>query len=187
MSNQIEFKYFPDYMKFARFVEDPCDNCSSNICLNGAYFEDAEVPDSVCLDLLVSGKYRVYIPDYLKEDLENSVRATYPTWTEEEIRRHIEVIVDELSRTPPVPWIQNNNWPVHHGDFCRYIGEWDQVMLTKESQNGDGLSYLMSILADPEDIGDIQSLWESIGNGWTVVFVFECLLCNQRIAIEQSY
>lgn len=185
MSNQHSFLYFPDYEMWARFSEEPCD-CDSP-CLDGAWFDGPDIPEAVCSQDLISARVRNHIPDYLKDQLAQSVALTHGDWASDQIRQHIEDAVDRLSRTPPVPWIQNNDWPVHHGDFCRYIGEWDQPRLSAESPDGDGKKYLMSIIEEPEGVGDPEALWESIGTEWTAVYVFECLECGKRIATEQSY
>jgi uncharacterized protein CbrC (UPF0167 family) len=115
------------------------------------------------------------------------VRVSYPEWSTERIDEYVSEAVDTLSRTPPVRWIQSNLWPVHHGDFCRYIGEWDQEKLTEDAKADDGRSYLSSILEDSSSVEDVDGLWASIGDGWTEVFVFECLKCGRRIAVAQSY
>ena len=45
----------------------------------------------------------------------------------------------------------------------------------------------MSIIKEPEGLGDPEGLWEAVGTGWAAIFVFECLSCGELIAIEQSY
>lgn len=187
MSRELAFRYFPNYKKEARFTDQPCEVCGDRPCLAGVYFGITDGPEAVCLNCLVMGKVVVDIPTYLKNQLEESVKIVNPGWQEEQTKTYIGGVVEALSRTPPVPWIQNNNWPVHHGDFCRYLGEWSQARLAQEAPDGDGKTYLMSILEAPDEVGDPEGLWESIADEWTAVFVFECFTCNKRIAIEQSY
>lgn len=187
MSTPIEFKYVHDYTTTATFSDQPCEFCRSKECLDGVYFHTEEAPEVVCIDDLRSGFVRVEVPEDLVNRLEKATRAAYLAWSDEEVARHVRAAEDELSKTPPVAWIQNNLWPIHHADFCRYLGEWGQARLSSEAPDGDGQSYLMSILIDPEEIGDPHGLWESIGDEWTAVFVFECLTCHQRCAVEQSY
>ena len=142
----------------------------------------------MCLTDLISGKYRVSISDYTRGKLTQSVIDTYPDWPEHRVNDHVNVAVDELSRTPPAQWIQyNDNWPVHHGDFCQYLGEWDQARLNAEAPDGDGTSFLLSIIYEPENLGSIDRLWNDVGTGWEVIFVFACLTCGQRIGVDQGY
>ena len=192
MHDRIEFRYFPDYEKWAEFEEPPCDCVGgteeqSSTCLSGVFFDNPDAPESVCLSDLVEGIVPVDIPDWVREELEQSVKATYPGWTDTQVRTHVEKAVDELSRTPPVPWIQNNLWPSCHGDFCAYLGEWDQERLTEASPDGNGQSYLMSIIRDPEGLGDPDGLWQSIVTGWAQIYVFRCLTCEQLVAIDQAF
>jgi uncharacterized protein CbrC (UPF0167 family) len=185
VNKQEDFRYFADFKRWAQFAEESCD-CEGP-CLEGVYFDDPDVPEAVCLQSLVSGEVRVDVPSYLIDRLRESVRVTFHQWSTERINAHVSEAVDTLSRTPPVPWIQNNLWPVHHGDFCRYVGEWNQEKLTEEAKADDGRTYLSSILEESTSIEDVDGLWASIGNGWTAIFVFECLRCERQIAVPQSY
>jgi uncharacterized protein CbrC (UPF0167 family) len=192
MRGDPDFRYFPDYKALAQFEPGPCschstDQGPSFQCLTGQYFDNPDVPEAVCVEDLKAGVFRVYIDDYVIGLLEQSVRGIYPDWSSDQIQSHVERAIDELSRTPPVPWIQHNAWPACHGDFCRYLGEWDQNKLNGMADRGDGKSYLMSIIQEPEGVGDPDGLWENIGNGWAAIFVFECLSCGRHIAIDQSY
>jgi uncharacterized protein CbrC (UPF0167 family) len=187
--DKIEFKYFPGYLQWTELAKDPCDCPEQEPCLNGQWFHDPSVPEKVCISSLLSGQFRVDIPEYVQADLARSVRTAYPEWSTSEIAAHVELSTEELSRTPPIPWVQNNNWPACCGDYCRYLGEWTQEQLTSDSADDDGLAYLLSILHDTDrmPIGDPEGLWASIANEWTVVFMFECLVCKRRVAIEQSF
>jgi uncharacterized protein CbrC (UPF0167 family) len=192
MPSDIRFKYSPEYENNASFEEPPCD-CTggagelSFLCLSGVYFDDPDAPEAVCLNDLVTGRVRVYIDDWVTRQLEQSVKKTHPDWTDTQLQSHVDQAVDELSRTPPVPWIQNNLWPSCHGDFCRYLGEWDQEKLTQASPDGNGQAYLMSIIQDPEGLGYPDQLWRSIGDNWARIYVFQCLVCERLIAIDQSF
>lgn len=170
-----KFKYFEDPFKDAEFIdEEECQSCGSRKhCLEGEYFDFEEEVISVCLDCLMEGKLRVNIPDYIKDRV---------TGKEKEEK------VSELEKTPPIPWIQYNDWPVCCNDFAKYLGEWNREDFNNQSEDGNGLSYLLSILDQSMKgvIVDSQIFWEDIGN-YTAIFVFECLCCSKRIAIPQSY
>lgn len=184
----FDFAYFPDYLKWAKFVSDDCDCPDGSPCLEGVYFGDPDIEDPVCLSDLVAGSIRVDIPDYLVDELRKSVKKVNPKWSKKQIDDRVEQAVDSLSRTPAVPWIQENEWPVHCGDFCRYLGEWDQARLTEAAPDGKGLAFLWSILPSAAQARrDRDELWEELGNEWAAVYVFECLTCGRLMAVEQSY
>lgn len=185
MAANLMFRYFPEYEKWARFTNEDCVCPNESRCLDGLCFDNPSVPEAVCLNDLVSGRFRVDIPDYLLVDLAKSVNHNYPDWPEDQAKAYSEHTVDELSRTPPVQWIQSNQWPVCHADFCRYLGEWDQSQLARNAPDGDGLTYLMSIVQDP--VHDKEGLWQSIDKKWTIIFMFECFTCSRVIAIDQSF
>jgi len=191
MPEQYSFRYFPEYIKWARFSDPPWNCCDDQEtpCLNGIYFRTPGLPDEICVHDLVVGKYRADVPEELVPTLEHSVQVTFPDLTTDEVRLRCSSAVDTLSRTPPVPWIQNNLWPVCHGDFCQYIGEWDQEELTKQAPDGKGLEYLMAILVDLDTspIADPVGLWDEIATEWTTIFVFQCFTCGKRLAVEQSF
>ena len=84
MGSDLSLKHFPNYRKLARFD-------STGKRLQGVFFDDPDVPESVILEQLAAGEFRVFVPDHIKRDVESSLRA---------------------------------EWPVHHGGFCRYVGEW---------------------------------------------------------------
>lgn len=181
------FRYFPDYRRWAKTSPEPCTGCASGFCLDGVYFGNEAAPEAVCLDDLVAGKVSVGVPGFIRDTLEQSVRTFFPSLSEAEIQARVRESVLELERTPPVPWIQSNMWPVADGDFCRYVGEWNQELLAAEAPDGDGKVYLMSILQDASEIDDPDELWASIAAEWSAVFVFESLRDGRRIAVEQSY
>lgn len=170
-----KFKYFDDPLKNAEFIdEEECQSCgASSHCLEGEYFDLDEEVISVCLDCLQQGVIKVNIPKYIKDRIADIGK---------------EEKVAELEKTPPVPWIQYNDWPVCCNDFTKYLGEWDRSDFEKHSNDGDGLNYLLNILdqSSKEKIESVQVFWEDIGHH-TAIFVFECLRCSKKIAIPQSY
>ncbi|API94380.1 hypothetical protein BKP57_20600 [Virgibacillus sp. 6R] len=84
--------------------------------------------------------------------------------------------------------MQYNDWPVCCGDYTKYIGEWEREDFEKNSKDGNGLNYLLSILdqSTKDKIENVNNFWEDIGQ-YTAIFVFECLNCSKRIAVPQSY
>lgn len=189
MRKQIKFRYFPEYKKWAKFSNEKC-LCLDNLpCLDAIYFENPDIEDPVCLDLLVNGQVQVEIPDYLQKQLLNSLQKTHPDWNEGHINNLAAQIVDTLSKTPPIPWIQHNAWPVCCGDFCCYLGEWDHERISEASPDGDGSAFLWAMLEEPyrKRRENPNNLWQEIKSRWTVIYVFRCFECDKLIAVDQSY
>jgi uncharacterized protein CbrC (UPF0167 family) len=172
------YKYFENPLQNAAFTDQKCQICGSHeYCLEGVYFDRGDEVESVCLSCLQAGKVTVNVPDHVKQKI-SSVHD----------EKSANESIETLRRTPPVPWIQYNDWVVCCGDFGRYIGEWNRDKFNQESPDGDGMKYLMSLL-DEFSLSRVQNpelLWNSIG-ATTAVFVFECLSCGKRTAVVQSY
>ena len=96
--------------------------------------------------------------------------------------------VTELSFCPPVPWIQNNDWPVCCDDYMTYIGEWEREDFIKNSTNGDGLSLLKELLIDElkNNVESYEALWTGLGYE-TAAFVFKCSKCGNKVVVCQDY
>lgn len=187
MESTYLFEYFPEYHKWARFEED-CECEDGSPCLDGVFFGDPDIEEPVCLSDLVSGKVRVDIPDYVVDELRDSITETRPDLTNTQITEKVQAATDTLARTPPVPWIQNNEWPSHCGDFCRYLGEWNQERLNNVAEEGNGRAFLWSILIPAHRARrNLDELWEEIENEWAAIYVFECRTCGKLVALEQSY
>lgn len=178
-----QYRYFDNVFKNAEFTNEKCQVCSTGKnCLEGEYFDRSAVT-SVCLDCLDKGLINVNIPQYLKERIYSHIQGNFVNRNEQ-----IEGLIKSLSKTPPVAWIQYNDWPVCCCDFTKYLGEWNRDDFDNNSPDENGKYYLMSMLDGfaKGKVKDIDILWDDIGQ-YTAVFVFECLECSKRIAICQSY
>lgn len=94
--NMKNYDYFINVKENAVFTEKSCQFCGKNDnCLEGVYFEQPNLK-SICLSCLDSKKMGVDIPDYIKKlvciDGANKI--------------------EKLKYTPPVPWVQYNDWKV---------------------------------------------------------------------------
>ena len=49
-----------------------------------------------------------------------TLQKEYPDKSASEIGEIAAAEIGELERTPPVPWLTQNEWPVAHGDFAQY-------------------------------------------------------------------
>jgi hypothetical protein len=185
----MNLKYFVDFKKNAVFSNEQCDICGSNDnCLEAEYFDNDEDFRSICLKCLLSGKQLVNIPSYLKNKLIENIKQVDKRISDKIINEKVENILDELSKTPPVPWVQFNNWPVYNGDFMKYIGEWNKEDFIKNSSDKNGKNYILSLLDEQikKQIDDMDAFWDDIGEN-TIVFVFESIDKSKRQAIVQSY
>ncbi len=182
------FKYFNNPAKYSVHSKKPCQFCGENEGnLEGVYFEKGDNIQSICLKCLKEGKETVYIPSYIQERLEQNLNENN-TLSEHDIRKKVISYIDELSKTPPVPWIQFNDWPVCCADFAEYIGEWDREEIIKNSKDKGGKKFLLEILDEfsKNKIDDFNFFWNDIGIN-TAIFVFKCISCNKFLAIAQSY
>lgn len=183
------FKYFRNVKNNAVFTNEKCQFCgSTENCLEGEYFDSDSDIVSVCIDCLSKGKISVNITEYLRTKLIEHLKETRGNRNMDQVEERAIELISELSKNPPVPWIQYNDWPVSCGEFCIYVGEWDKEEFIRQAPDGNGKQYVMSILDDfsRSKIVDIDIFWNDIGRN-TAVFIFECTNCSKRIAICQSY
>ena len=168
-----EYKYFEDVLKNGYFTETPCQFCgNTQNCLDGAFFDRNDGVMSICLDCFDKRKVNVTIPNYIANKVNNNRKQK----------------VNELGFCPPVPWIQNNDWPVCCDDFMVYIGEWEQEDFCAHSPNGDGMSILKELLIDElkDNVESYEALWDDLGYE-TAAFVFKCPSCGKIVVICQDY
>ncbi|MCR5738165.1 MAG: CbrC family protein [Eubacterium sp.] len=167
-----EYKYFENVKRNAYFCEIPCQFCGGKSdCLDGVFFEKDEV-ESICLSCFEQKKARVYIPDYIQNKIKN--KRTDKT--------------EELFLTPPVPWIQYNEWPVCCDDYMKYLGEWDKEAFEKYFSDNDNIESMKNILSNDmmERIENFEVLLDDLGNG-TAAFVFKCNHCDKVNVVFQDY
>ena len=167
------YKYFRDVLKNGYFTETPCQFCgSSEHCLEGSFFDRDDNLVSICLNCFDKRKVSVDIPGYIADRV---------------VKKQNEKVT-ELSFCPPVPWIQNNDWPVCCDDYMTYIGEWEREDFIKNSTNGDGLSLLKELLIDElkNNVESYEALWADLGYE-TAAFVFKCSKCGNKVVVCQDY
>lgn len=169
---QWKYQYFSNVKRNAAFTEKPCQFCGKKeACLEGVYF-GGNSPEAVCLSCLADKKAEVDVPEYIQNRIMNNRTAK----------------TDELRYTPPVPWVQYNDWPVCCDDYMQYVGEWQQKDFIAHSLDGNGVELLEQLLEQDtrKRVDDIQVLWEDVGND-TVAYIFKCHICGKIVAVCQSY
>lgn len=167
----IKYEYFKNVEKDAIFTEEKCQFCGSkNNCLEGVYFERPNLK-SVCLSCFQKKVIAVDIPQYLRIRVHDNMEK-----------------INKLGYTPPVPWVQYNDWQVCCDDFMQYQGEWTQEDFIRESNDGNGIEYFKSLLDEDfiKQINDIDILFNDLGDD-TVAFVFSCRVCDKKKVVCQSY
>lgn len=187
---EYKFKYFLNPKKNARYVDEPCEVCgNSNLCLNGTYFDHHEDElESICMDCLVQGKVVVEFPSFLYDRIYDEVKEENPSLTEEEIKSNVDTIFSVLEKTPPIPWLQYNDWPVCCGDFMTYLGELGRDDLDSIATDSDGKALLLNLLDEETKnrIDDLEYLWEELGD-YAIAYHFKCMECGKQIVVIQSF
>lgn len=183
----MNYKYFENVENNAAFSNNKCQFCASNVrCLEGIYFEQGREIKSVCLKCLEKKKASVNIPSYLIERLDEEIRKNCKH--HEGVTDIVNEKITELKYTPPIPWIQYNDWQVCCSDFMKYLGEWEKKDFIDKLENGSGINAFETVLDDisKNKVEDMEILWNDIGEN-TVAFAFRCLKCNCIKVVCQSY
>lgn len=185
-----KFKYFQNPEKNARYIDEPCEVCgSNNLCLNGTYFDHYEDElESICMDCLVQGKVVVKFPNFLYTRIYDEVKKENQNSTEEQIKNKIDTIFSVLEKTPPIPWIQYNDWPVCCGDFMTYLEELGRDNLNLMATNGDGKSLLFDLLDEETKsrVEDLEALWNDLED-YDIAYHFKCEKCGKERVIIQNF
>jgi uncharacterized protein CbrC (UPF0167 family) len=138
-----------------------------------------------CAECLAIGKAHTDAPSWIERDLLVSVEALHPDWSIEQRSSYVAARIAELSRSPPIAWIQNNEWPVCGEDFAAYVGELTREGLERQYGGIEpGNAALRRIIeqerpAWPEDEETLEWHWSELGN-FLAKFVFRCLNDTQR-------
>lgn len=167
-----KYKYFADVEQYAFFTKTPCQFCGNESnCLEGIYF-DRENIESVCMSCFEKMKACVEVPSYIRR------RVNIDSATK----------IEQLKYTPPIPWVQYNDWQVCCDDFMTYIGEYDQDAFSNKYGVEGTVELFESMLSKDTHgkVDDINVLWEDIGYN-TVAYFFMCSHCGKTLIVCQSY
>jgi uncharacterized protein CbrC (UPF0167 family) len=175
----VEFRFFRDFERNAKFTDEPCAPGHQPPFFDGTYFDGEYEDEGVCLDCLVSGRKVVEIESYLRSKIEKYAQ------TQSDAAR----IIQELERTPPVPWIQYNDWPFCCHEPMQYRGEYSSESHFEDSELDEFAQNLWGMVDEQGKLqaGDFASLQGSIEDGMTACFIFKCLHCGRFAAVCQSY
>jgi uncharacterized protein CbrC (UPF0167 family) len=181
-----QFRLMPATRAHARFTDAACRCGAAGPNLDGAFFEGDDVRP-VCLRCLAEGKIPrdlVAPRDALRAHLKERQRA----WSAAKLDRIADEKTAELAKTPPVPWLRENAWPVCCEDFAVYRGEWAQRDWAQAARDGNGQAALGRVLGDA---GRAAELWKDlpaeVGEAARhAAFVFFCPTCKKLAVVAQA-
>jgi uncharacterized protein CbrC (UPF0167 family) len=176
------FEYFPNFPEGARLGAEACEYCGHSPAIPAVRLNPAPGEDNrkaVCADCLRAGRASAKIPTWVERELAHAVGAAHPAWSGQQRADFVASRVDKLAHTPPVPWLQNNEWPVCNNDFATYIGELTRDQLLQEHTGVEqAKAALRAIIEEvrPEwelDEEALDTAWDQLGN-FVAVFAFHC-------------
>lgn len=187
-----QFRYFPTFPEHANLRVEPCAMCGRAPTVPAVRLHGGAVDrQSVCADCLAEGKAAVQIPKWIIKELEHGVSGAHPDWSAEKRASYVADRVDELAHTPPIHWLQNNEWPVCDDDFAAYERELSREVLEQQhSDSAHAREALRSILLQAvpnweQDEKAIEAEWSELGN-FLAVFEFRCLDSDERRYVVQT-
>ena len=184
--NKHTFRYFRDPYTHAVFGQEPCEICGLNIhCLEGTYFQHNEI-ESLCLACLRSGKGNLNVDLEEPEIKQNVIKMLQAAGKSADA---VEGIINEFKKTPPVPWVQHDEWVWCCGDFTTYVGGWKEEDFKHHLSTDTYKQELLQLFDDyhRERIEIVDVFLEAIENDWVVVFAFQCETCQKYHAVWQAY
>lgn len=185
-----QFRYFPAFPSGALLKETACAWCGRSPSIPPVYLVLVGAARSpLCADCLALGRGQVKVPDWLTRDLAHAVAAAHPSWSLAEQEAFVAARLEALAHTPPVPWLQNNEWPVCSDDFAVYLGELTREGLAQRwGGEAAGKQALRAILlqALPEwsqDEADVDAEWMALAND-LAIFAFQCDAGETRYVVQ---
>lgn len=189
-----QFRYFPSFPEGATLTEEVCGYCGVSPAISEAWLSDAGSDDTkkpACAECLREGRATTRVPSWLERDLARGVDATHPNWTAEKRAALVRHRVAELGHTPPVPWLQNNEWPICGDDFALFEGELTSDLLVRRHRGlNQAKAALRAIIKEAVPAWDldeeaVDTAWKQLGN-FVAIFVFRCPEANSPIYVLQT-
>lgn len=193
----MDYRYFQDPHNYSTYTNENqlCGLCNK---LEPGYkgpFYGLHHVEFVCEECLFSGKL-------------SDVEGTTNSWSDFSVREQLEELHPELNetqinnlveersaeikyRTPHLVTWQDFTWPVHCGDYCRFIKEAGKADLNNLAKDGDGQVYFSQHLPEyQKKITHVTSVWKAIrpdspinnSTSFSVgVYLFQCLECREYV------
>ena len=194
-----EFRYFAHPHEFAHFAATPaiCEFCGeARPHYSGRFYGSEKGSKNICEACLAGGRLETLNFTLNHGDsgaLQRQLSEAHPELSAEEIERIAHERTVELEKRTParLTW-QDLDWPVHCGDYCRYIKEIGQPELVALASDGDGPAYLAAHAPDIEDIEFARDVWGGVrpdaptdaAQVYSVgVYLFTCLVCGEHVIL----
>lgn len=174
-----KFRLYNHLKKNAVFTDNYCDKGHKGPFLDGDYFDSEYDGQGVCLNCLETGEKTVSIQKYMVLKIGKYTKSP----------QDVEQIIRELERTPPVPWIQYNDWSFCCNGPMQYQGEHSTDVQFKSNDLKEFPEMLWEIADEngKKQAGNPDALLASINNGFTACFIFKCQKCSRFEAVCQTY
>jgi uncharacterized protein CbrC (UPF0167 family) len=193
----MDYRYFQDPHSFSTYTDEKqlCVLCNQEGPGYKGPFYGRQRIAFVCEDCLLAGKRATvegFTNTWAAATLREQLEILRPELDETEVKRLVEERSAELKhRTPHLVTWQDFTWPVHCGDYCRFIKELGKPDLNELAPDGDGQEFFRQHL--PEDqraVTDVPSVWDAIrpdspndnATPYSVgVYLFQCLECKEHM------
>lgn len=182
---------FPDG---ASFDARPCAFCGGTPALDGVWLdfdEDYDDPPPVCVEDFLRGRARAAIPAWIQRELADHVTIAHPEWDDQRKAAYVATHTDELSHTPPVPWLQENEWPVCADDYAQFDGELTRERLQKRYGGlKEAKAALRKIFEDlrpawQQSDESLDAWWQRLG-GLLRIYAFRCPGDEERYVLQTT-
>lgn len=183
-----DFRYFPRFPESARLDAGNCAYCGASPTIPGGRLAPRV---AACAECVRSGRAQQPVPRWIQQALAHAVAASHSDWSQERQAAWGAQRVAELAATPPIAWLQNNEWPVCQDDFAVFAGELSQARLLETHRSPErSRAALRDIVqaARPDwelDAEDVAALWEQLGN-FVAIYVFRCPAKQEDIYVLQT-
>jgi uncharacterized protein len=199
----ITYRYFRLPHQFSNFLSEPrrCDLCGLilrvyDMALSG----ESDATDGiqyVCDECLSSGKLveRGAWGNAAKmKILRDNFADRYPDLSADEVEALARVRTVEVEQRTPAPmtW-QNFFWPIHCGDYCRYVREAGKPDLLALAGDHDAVTFVADCLYDRDHAeANARTIWDnirpdspkSITPAYDIgVYLFQCLTCDRYLLL----
>lgn len=193
------FRYFARPHDFAAYTAEPsrCSFCDeTRPCYSGPFYGYGDDLESICESCLAGGRLeQAQLSDNSGNIglLRRQLAELHTTMPEAEIERIARERTAEVeARTPsPQTW-QPFLWPVHCGDYCRYLKEVGRPEIIALAPDEDGPAYLLARADMVSDIEHAREIWEDVRPdapqgrplAYSIgVYLFQCLVCGEHFLL----
>ncbi len=195
----MAFRYFQDPHRFSTYTDEgqACHVCNQ---VGPGYkppFYGRQRIEFVCEGCLLAGKLaeaRAFTNNADVASLRKQLAQLHPELDEAQVQQFVQERTAELEhRTPHLVTWQDFAWPVHCGDYCRFVKEVGKPDLNGLAPDGDGQAFFAQHLRERDrDATDVPTVWKAIrpdspqvnSTAYSVgVYLFQCLHCQEYVIL----